>query len=204
MCWARRWPPTRLPTEAGPLVSIHAGDPNALAPADLSGLVSRRDVLLNRAGHVTEGGGFVSLVDRVVTGVELLRAGAGRLVCGWGGAARHRRIGSPRRRTAEGEADLLAAPRQLRAPRPVAARLAPPLHDVQDPGLRRAVITIPTAFTIDPAQVQRLIAAGREAARRSPAFQHLLGSLAGETVGNHESAAAEATGRAYHDHERVP
>jgi NTE family protein len=78
------------------------------------------------------------------------------------------------------------------------------LHDVQDPGLRRAVITIPTAFTIDPLQVQHLIAAGREALRRSPAFQHLLRSLAGENAGDHESAAAQATGHASHDHERVP
>jgi NTE family protein len=82
--------------------------------------------------------------------------------------------------------------------------IAVSLHDVQDSGLRRAVITIPTAFTIDPAQVQHLIAAGREALRRSPGFQHLVGSLARETGGDREPAAAEAARRASLNHEQVP
>jgi putative NADH-flavin reductase len=65
--------PARLPLEAAPHVSIHAGDLNTLAPADLAGLVSGHDALINCAGHVTEGEGFVNLIDRVVTSVELLR-----------------------------------------------------------------------------------------------------------------------------------
>jgi putative NADH-flavin reductase len=65
--------PAKLPLEAGSLVSIHTGDLNALAPADLAGLVSGHDALINCAGHVSEGQSFVDLVDRVVTGVELLR-----------------------------------------------------------------------------------------------------------------------------------
>jgi NTE family protein len=56
--------------------------------------------------------------------------------------------------------------------------IAVSLHDVPDSGLRQAVITVPTAFTIDPLQVKHLIAAGGEALRRSPEFQQLLRSLA--------------------------
>ncbi len=66
--------PAKLPLEAGPLVSIHTGDLNALAPADLAGIVSEHDALINCAGHVSEGEGFVDLLDRVVTSVERLHA----------------------------------------------------------------------------------------------------------------------------------
>lgn len=65
--------PEKLPPEAGPLVSIHTGDLNALAPAELAAFVSGHDVLINCAGHVADGERFVDLVDRVVTSVELLR-----------------------------------------------------------------------------------------------------------------------------------
>jgi putative NADH-flavin reductase len=64
--------PARLPPEAGPRVTTHTGDLNALAPADLAGLVSGHDALINCAGHVSEGVGFVNLIDRVVASVELL------------------------------------------------------------------------------------------------------------------------------------
>jgi len=62
----------KLPSEAGSLVATHTGDLNAIAPADLAGIVSGHDVLINCAGHVTDGEGFVDLVDRVVASVELL------------------------------------------------------------------------------------------------------------------------------------
>jgi putative NADH-flavin reductase len=65
--------PAKLSPEAGSLVTVHTGDLKALAPADLAGLVSGHDALINCAGHVTEGEGFVNLIDRVVTSVELLR-----------------------------------------------------------------------------------------------------------------------------------
>jgi putative NADH-flavin reductase len=65
--------PAKLPLESGPHVSIHTGDLSALAPADLAGLISGHDALINCAGHVTEGEGFVNLIDRAVTSVELLR-----------------------------------------------------------------------------------------------------------------------------------
>jgi putative NADH-flavin reductase len=64
--------PAKLPPEAGPLVSVHTGDLNALAPADLAALASGHDALINCAGHVTDGQRFVDLVDRVVTSLELL------------------------------------------------------------------------------------------------------------------------------------
>jgi hypothetical protein len=65
--------PARLPPEARPLAAIHAADLNTLAPDDLAGLVGGHDALINCAGHVSDGDGFVGLVDRVVTGVELLQ-----------------------------------------------------------------------------------------------------------------------------------
>lgn len=53
------------------------------------------------------------------------------------------------------------------------------LRDVEDSGLRHMILTVPTAFTIDPEQVRHLIEAGREALRRSAEFQQLRRSLAG-------------------------
>jgi NTE family protein len=51
------------------------------------------------------------------------------------------------------------------------------LHDVEDRTRRQAVLTVPTAFSIDADQVGSLIEAGREALRRSPEFQRLRRSL---------------------------
>lgn len=65
--------PAKLPPEVAPLVSIHTGDLTAFAPADLAGLISGHDAVINCAGHVTDGEGFVNLIDRVVTSVELLQ-----------------------------------------------------------------------------------------------------------------------------------
>jgi putative NADH-flavin reductase len=65
--------PAKLPPETGRSASTHTGDLNALAPADLAGLVSGHDALINCAGHVTAGESFVNLIDRVVASVELLR-----------------------------------------------------------------------------------------------------------------------------------
>ena len=65
--------PAKLPSDIQRLASVHTGDLTTLAPADLVGLISGHDALINCAGHVTEGAGFVNLIDRVVTSVELLR-----------------------------------------------------------------------------------------------------------------------------------
>lgn len=53
-------------------IAVHAGDLNALGPAEIAGLVGGHDALINCAGHVREGRDFVELVDRVVSGAELL------------------------------------------------------------------------------------------------------------------------------------
>lgn len=57
------------------------------------------------------------------------------------------------------------------------------LHDVPDRDLRRGVLSIPTAFTIDAAQVQKLIVAGGEVLRESAEFRRLRHSLAGDADG---------------------
>jgi NTE family protein len=51
------------------------------------------------------------------------------------------------------------------------------LHDLRDPGLRHAVLRVPTALTIPPEQVHELREAGRIAVRESAAFQRLRRSL---------------------------
>jgi putative NADH-flavin reductase len=71
--------PSRLPDEAASRVSIHTGDLSVLAPADLAGVISGHDALINCAGHVTEGQDFVNLFDRIVTSVESMPAA--RPVC---------------------------------------------------------------------------------------------------------------------------
>lgn len=54
------------------------------------------------------------------------------------------------------------------------------LRDVQDAAARLAVLTIPTAFSIDAEQVRTLLEAGREALRHSPEFQRLRHALAAD------------------------
>jgi putative NADH-flavin reductase len=66
--------PSTLPVEAASQVSIHAGDLSVMAPADLARIISGHDALINCAGYVTEGQGFVDLIDRIITGVESLPA----------------------------------------------------------------------------------------------------------------------------------
>jgi NTE family protein len=51
------------------------------------------------------------------------------------------------------------------------------LRDLQDPGLRHALLRVPTALTIPPEQVRELRAAGRIALRESAAYQRLRRSL---------------------------
>ena len=61
--------PSKLPPEVREQVSLHTGDLRAVVPLDL---VRGQDALINCAGHVAEGETFVGLIDRLVTGVELL------------------------------------------------------------------------------------------------------------------------------------
>jgi putative NADH-flavin reductase len=64
--------PSKLPVEAVSKVSIHSGDLGVMASAELARIISGHDVLINCAGHVTEGRSFVDLVDRIVASVESL------------------------------------------------------------------------------------------------------------------------------------
>jgi putative NADH-flavin reductase len=63
--------PSRLPPEVRNRLSIHTGDLKDPLPRDV---LRGQDALINCAGHVTNGQGFVDLVDRVIASVELLRA----------------------------------------------------------------------------------------------------------------------------------
>ena len=65
------------------------------------------------------------------------------------------------------------------------------LHDLQDPGLRHAVLRVPTALTILPGQVGELRAAGRAALRESAAFQRLRRSLGTSASATAFQASAE-------------
>jgi uncharacterized protein len=79
--------PSRLPRELLTQVSVHTGDLSTLTPGGIAELVNGHDALINCAGLVTEGQTFVDLVDRLVTGVEILPT-ADQPVCWFlGGAA---------------------------------------------------------------------------------------------------------------------
>jgi len=51
------------------------------------------------------------------------------------------------------------------------------LHDVEDRNVRRVLLQVPTAFTIEPHQVSELVENGRSTLRTAPAFQRLLNDL---------------------------
>jgi hypothetical protein len=72
--------PSKLPVEAEARVALRTADLGVLAPADIARLIGGHDALVNCAGNVADGQGFVDLVDRLVTGVEALPATA-RPVC---------------------------------------------------------------------------------------------------------------------------
>ena len=61
--------PSKLPPEVRDRVSVHSGDLISVARIDL---VRGQDALVNCAGHVADGETFVGLIDRLVTGVDLL------------------------------------------------------------------------------------------------------------------------------------
>lgn len=66
--------PSRLPGDTRSAVAVHTGDLDVLTGAQLAHLIGGQDVLVNCAGHVTEGQGFVRLFDRLVSSVESLPA----------------------------------------------------------------------------------------------------------------------------------
>jgi hypothetical protein len=60
---------SKLAPDVRERVSVHTGDLTAGVPIDL---VGGQDALINCAGHVADGESFVSLIDRLVTCVDLL------------------------------------------------------------------------------------------------------------------------------------
>ena len=68
------------------------------------------------------------------------------------------------------------------------------LRDVEDTNLRRAVLSVPTAFSIDAEQVRNLQEAGRQALRHSPEFQRLRRALEADTVEGTAAIKSERNG----------
>ena len=64
--------PSKLPAEVREQVVVHQADLAATSAADLAAILQGHDAVINAAGLVTEGQGFVDLVGRVVSGVESL------------------------------------------------------------------------------------------------------------------------------------
>lgn len=73
-------PSSKLPSDLLGKISIVHADLAAVPIPELSVALSDHDVVINTAGLVTEGQTFVSLVDRVVTGLEAIPQGK-RPVC---------------------------------------------------------------------------------------------------------------------------
>jgi hypothetical protein len=72
--------PSRLPGDMRSAVAVHVGDLDVLESDPLAHLIGGQDVLVNCAGHVADGRGFVNLIDRVVGSVGSLSPAA-RPVC---------------------------------------------------------------------------------------------------------------------------
>jgi putative NADH-flavin reductase len=66
--------PSRLPAEVEGRIRVHAADLESAEPAELARMIAGHDGLINCAGNVADGPRFVSLIDRIVTGVESLPA----------------------------------------------------------------------------------------------------------------------------------
>jgi putative NADH-flavin reductase len=64
--------PAKLPAEARERLVVHQADLAATPLPDLAAIMRGHDAVINTAGLVTEGHGFVDLVGRVVGGLESL------------------------------------------------------------------------------------------------------------------------------------
>lgn len=72
--------PSKLPADLLGKISVLQADLAAVPVSELSAALCGHDVLINTAGLVTEGQAFVSLVDRLVAGLESIPSGE-RPVC---------------------------------------------------------------------------------------------------------------------------
>ena len=66
--------PSKLPPELSSRIGVRRGDLLQSTPEAIADLVRGHDAVLNCAGHVTDGQGFVDLVGRIVDGVEQLQS----------------------------------------------------------------------------------------------------------------------------------
>lgn len=64
--------PSKLHSETCPGLAVHTGDLRTIRSSELSMLIAGHDALINCAGHVADGQGFVELFDRLVASIELL------------------------------------------------------------------------------------------------------------------------------------
>lgn len=72
--------PERLPTDLATMPTVLTGDLKTIPPFELAQLVKGHDALINCAGYVTDGWGFVDLVDQLATSLGVLHETA-RPVC---------------------------------------------------------------------------------------------------------------------------
>jgi uncharacterized protein YbjT (DUF2867 family) len=77
--------PTKLSSEMTTRIGVRRGDLLQSGADAIADLVRGQQVVLNCAGHVTDGQGFVDLVSRLVDGVERPSTvgAAGMLVSSW-------------------------------------------------------------------------------------------------------------------------
>jgi putative NADH-flavin reductase len=79
--------PSKVPADLREKVVVHQADLTGTPASALATVFRRHDVVINAAGHVTDGQVFVDLIARIVTGLESLPA-RDRPVCWFlGGAA---------------------------------------------------------------------------------------------------------------------
>jgi hypothetical protein len=64
----------RIPPDLQGRIDVRSCDLAAAEPAELAGLLTGHDAVINCVGHVADGERFVSLFDRIVTGLESLPA----------------------------------------------------------------------------------------------------------------------------------
>ena len=68
--------PAKLSAEVRDMVSVHQCDLSVVSTSDLTAMLGGHDAVVNTAGQVTDGQVFVNLVDRLVTSLEAVSAGA--------------------------------------------------------------------------------------------------------------------------------
>ena len=92
--------PSKLPASWRDRVKVHEADITALSANQLAALLGDHDAVINTAGQVSEGDGFVALVAHIVSGLERIEP-ANRPVAWFMAGAGLLDIGDTRRRALE-------------------------------------------------------------------------------------------------------